>query len=101
MTGHNGAGSHFQFRNYSFDARTGNPVNENTVFYPAAQVNVRQAFYKLWKESIKAHLKDDNFGEEYKNVSMIMDNQQGISIIDAERKIINRFRDFLVAENKI
>ncbi len=66
MTGHNGAGSHFQFRNYSFDARTGNPVNENTVFYPAAQVNVRQAFYKLWKESIKAHLKDDNFGEEYK-----------------------------------
>ncbi len=64
-TGHNGAGSHYQFRNYSFDARTGNAVNQNVLFYPSAQVGVRQALYKAWKESIKVNLKDTNFGEEY------------------------------------
>lgn len=65
-TGHNGAGSHYQFRNYSFDARTGNAIHLNNLFAATAQVKVRQAVYKVWKESIKPNLGDATFADEYK-----------------------------------
>jgi hypothetical protein len=55
-TGHNGAGSHFQFRNYSFDAKTGDGIDLNKLFFPDAQVKVRRAVYKAWKETIKTNL---------------------------------------------
>jgi hypothetical protein len=65
-TGHHGAGSHYQFRDYSFDATTGNTIDQNTVFSPTGQVKVKQSLYKAWKESIKANLNDKTFSEDYK-----------------------------------
>jgi len=66
-TGHNGAGSHYQFRNYSFDAKTGNAIDLNTLFSASGQPKVKQSLYKAWKESIKANLNDNTFSEDYKN----------------------------------
>jgi hypothetical protein len=66
-TGHHGAGSHYQFRNYSFDARTGNAIEQNTLFNPTGQVKVKQSLYKAWKESIKPNLNDATFSEDYKS----------------------------------
>jgi hypothetical protein len=65
-TGHHGAGSHYQFRNYSFDTNTGNTIDMNMMFTAAGQVKVKQSVYKTWKESIKANLNDKTFSEDYK-----------------------------------
>ena len=65
-TGHHGAGSHYQFRDYSFDAITGNTIDLKALLNETGQVKIKQVLYKVWKESIKANLKDDTFGEDYK-----------------------------------
>jgi len=66
-TGHHGAGSHYQFRNYSFDAKTGSTINLNTLFSVSGQTKAKQSLYKAWKESIKANLNDNTFSEDYKS----------------------------------
>ena len=65
-TGHHGAGSHYQFRNYSFDAKTGNAIDQQLLFNTSGQAKVKHVLYKAWKESIKANLNDATFSEDYK-----------------------------------
>jgi hypothetical protein len=84
-TGHNGAGSHYQFRNYSFDVKTGNLIDQSVLFSPTGQAQIKHSLYKAWKKSIKANLNDGTFSDDYKNC---LAEAEKISELDIDRMAI-------------